>query len=391
MNKKRTMLLTGVIAVGVLLVLGQKFSFGGKPEKASAAKRPPLVSITAARARDLPVIFSAQGHLVPLNQVDVRPQMTGIIQKVHFHEGDQVKAGQLLFTLDATDAIAQLDRARAQAAQIKAQLDDAQREYRRATEMVKSGFMSSSAVDTAASKAESLDAQLKAAQAGVESARVQVEHARIHSPIDGQAGALNVHPGSLAQPGANVPLVTLAQFDPIGVEFSLPEQYLDTLLSARKQEQVTIALDAPDGKKVAGELSFVNYTVSTDSGTIKLKAGFPNRNRSLWPGTFARITVGAGVSKGAVVLPPQAVLEGPAGRFVYLVGEDGKAVSRKVRLLRVQDEDAVVDGLKAGERVVLEGAQDLRNGMSVRIAGQEKMPAERTDKLAATTSSEPGK
>jgi RND family efflux transporter MFP subunit len=391
MEKKSIVLLIGVAAAGSLLALSQHVSFGGKPEKAAAAKQPPLVSIATARTRDLPVTFAVQGHLVPLNQVDMRPQMTGIIQKVHFHEGDQVKVGQLLFTLDATDAAAQLDRAHAQAAQIKAQLDDAQRDYKRSTEMVKSGFMSPSTVDTAASKVESLEAQLKAAQAGVESARVQLEHTRIHSPIDAQAGALNVHPGSLAQPGTSLPLVTLAQFDPIGVEFSLPEQYLNTLLAARKQEQVTIALDAPDGKNVAGDLSFVNYTVSTDSGTIRLKASFPNRNRSLWPGTFARITLGAGVSKDAVVLPPQAVLEGPAGRFVYLVGEDGKAASRKVRLLRVQDEDAVVDGVKAGERVVLEGAQDLRNGMSVRIAGKEKMPAERTDKLAVTTSSESGK
>jgi RND family efflux transporter MFP subunit len=383
-NRKKVAIIIG----GIIIVSGLAFMYGfspGRKRESAALKRPPLVSVTETRTQDFPIEFTAQGHLVALNLVDVRPQLTGTIQSVNFKEGDEIRAGQLLFTLDDSDATAQLQRFEAQAAQIKAQLADARRDYSRATELAKSNFIAPSAVDTAASKVDALQAQLKAAEAEIDSARVVVAHTRITAPISARAGAVAVHAGSLAQTGATAPLVTLAQFDPIGVEFSLPEQNLNPIIAARMDAPVIVSIATPDGKTIDGRLSFINNTVNTDTGTISLKAAFPNRQQRLWPGAFARVTVHAGLSRGAVVLPPQAILEGPAGRFVYAVGGDGLVLSKPVTLLRVQDGMAVIDGLKSGERVVLEGGRNLRSGMSVEVTE----PSAPTSSAAGGTSTGP--
>jgi RND family efflux transporter MFP subunit len=329
-------------------------------------KPAPLVSITNTRSLDIPIDLAAQGHVIALNFVDVRPQLNGTITGVRFHEGQDVRAGQLLFTLDDSDARAQLAKAEAQAAMVKAQLADARRDYQRAQALVASRFVAVSAAETASSKVDALLAQIRAAEADASSARTTLAHTRIVAPIDGKAGAVSVHPGSLAQTGTGAPLVTIAQFSPVGVEFILPEQNMPALLAARAAGTVHVSLDsggAPDG-----ELVFINNTVNPDSASISLKASFPNPRQTLWPGAFVRVVVHAGVSHGAVVLPPQAVQEGPAGRFVYLVGADDKVAAKPVQLLRVQDGVAVIDGLGAGVRVVLEGGANLRPGMQVKVA-----------------------
>ncbi len=368
---------------------GLAFTFGPFQDHrvaAAATKKPLLVSATLSQTRDLPIEFSAHGHLVSMNQVDVRPQLTGTILGIHFKEGEDLRAGQLLFTLDASDASAQLQRSEALAAQIQAQLADARRDFSRATEMAKANFIAPSAVDTAASKVDALQAQLRAAQADIGLARVALAHTRILAPISAKAGALSVRSGSLAQTSAAAPLVTLAQLDPIGVEFSLPEQDLSPLLAARAQGPVVVTMTGPGGQVLQGQLSFINNTVNPDTGTINLKAVFPNRQQLLWPGTFAPVTVRAGFSRGAVVLPPQALLEGPSGRFVYAVGADGKVSAKPVTLLRVQQEMAVVTGLPSGERVVLEGANNLRHGMPVLVAA-----AAASAPVAAPPAVSPGK
>jgi RND family efflux transporter MFP subunit len=358
-----------LLLAALLLAAGASLAYAlrAKTSAPAAAKPLPLVSVTVARQQDLPLELTAQGHLVALNQVEVRPQLTATIIGIHFKEGDDVRAGQLLFTLDDTDARAQLQRNEAQAAQIRAQLADAKRDYGRSSELVKSQFITSSAVDTAASKVEALQAQLKAAQADIDSARMVLTHTRIMAPVAARTGAVAVHPGSLAQTSATAPLVTLVQFAPIGVEFNLPEQYLAPILAARAQGPVHVQLDSPDGKPVDGELTFINNVVNTDSGTISLKASMPNPRNNLWPGAYARVTVLAGADRNAVTLPPQAVLEGPDGRFVYLAGADNKVLRKPVSLLRVQDGQAVVAGLAGGSPVVLEGGANLRSGDAIHI------------------------
>ena len=339
-----------------------------KPIAVVASKPPPWVTLASARSVDLPIKLATQGHLVTLNQVDVRPQFNGIVRSVHFHEGDEVAAGQLLFTLDASDAAAQLDHAKAQAAQMKAQMEEGQRDLRRSQQLAKDNFISASVVDTAAGKVDSLSAQYRAALADIDSATAALARTRITAPMAGLTGQISVHRGSLAQQGASAPLVSVVQFDPIGVEFTLPEANLGDLLAARATNKVTITLEGQDGKSLAGRLVFINNTVNADSATVSLKAAFANPRKLLWPGAYVRITVDAGVNPGAIVLPPQAVLEGPQGRFVRLVGSDNIVSELPVTLLRVQDQLAVVRGLHGGERVVVEGNQSLRVGKAVRVA-----------------------
>jgi membrane fusion protein, multidrug efflux system len=367
MHIRKKQIVVALTVVAALLAAGIGFvhsSGRSAPQKAPAA--PPVVSVIASRSADVPIEFTAQGHLVSLNQVDVRPQITGTIVGVHFKEGDDVRAGQLLFTLDASDATAQLKKSQALAAQIAAQLADAQREYKRSAELVKSEFIAPSAVETVASKVDSLQAQLHAANADIDSARLALAHTRIVAPISAKAGAILVHPGSLAQVSATAALVSLSQFDPIGVEFSLPEQDLNAILAARAASAVNVAIDGADGARITGTLSFINNTVSADTATINLKASLPNPGKRLWPGSYTRVTVSAGTSKGATLLPPQAVQEGPQGRFVYLVGADGKVSQQAVTLVRMHNDMVVVDGLPAGKAVVTEGAANLHPGMQAR-------------------------
>jgi len=366
MNKPLRLIL-GLALLGMVIAGGlgwRTWAATAKPK--SAAKPPPLVGVTTSRTLDLPVRFAAQGHIVPLNQVDIRPQVTGVIRSVNFREGDEVKPGQLLFELDASDVVAQLRRAEAQANQIHAQLDDATRDLNRTLQLVKSGFMSAAVVDTARSKAESLQAQFKAAQADVESSRVRVGYMRIVSPIAGKTGAVVVHPGSLAQVGDAAPLASIVQFDPIAVEFTLPERDLAAVRDAQAAGDTQVGIDL-DGATRSGELSFIDNRVNTGNGTISLKASFANADRHLWPGAYVRVALSAGTTKNAVVLPPQAVLEGPDGNFIFQVDSDKQVVSRPVTLLRIQDHNAVVDGLRSGETVVVEGARSLRSGMTVAI------------------------
>lgn len=371
--KKSFRLIVGIAALSLAAAAGFAWKQWAPADNAkSGSKPPPLVGVTTSRTLDLPVVFAAQGHIVPLNQIDIRPQVTGVIRSVSFREGDEVKPGQLLFELDASDVVAQLRRAEAQANQIRAQLDDATRDLNRTLQLVKSGFLSAAVVDTARSKAESFQAQLKAAQADVESSRVRVGYTRIVSPIAGKAGAVAVHPGSLAQVSDATPLVSIIQFDPISVEFTLPERELAAVRDAQESGDTEVGIDLDDGTKRAGRLSFIDNRVNTTTGTIGLKATFANADRHLWPGAYARVALHAGVSKGAVVLPPQAVLEGPEGHFVFQVGADQHVALHPVTLLRVQDHNAVVAGLNSEATVVVEGARNLRDGMIVAI---DKPPA----------------
>lgn len=329
------------------------------------AKPAPLVSVARVRVLDLPLTLLVQGHVTPLNQVEVRPELTAAIRTVHFREGDPVKAGQLLFTLDSGDTAALLERARAQAAQVRAQLEEAQLGHVRMRRMVDAGYMSSSAIDTQTSKVDGLTAQLAAAQADIASAGVQLGRTRIVAPVAGRTGAVDVHPGSLAQLGQMAALVAIVQLDPIGVEFELPEQHLNAVRATETGVEVRDA----GGAARRGQLTFINSTVNVASGTVMLKASFANPDHALWPGAFVRVALEAGKDRGAAVLPPQAMLEGPNGRFVYVVDAGGHVAARPVLLLRVQDEGAVVTGVRDGERVVVEGAQDLRPGTLVRTSG----------------------
>lgn len=337
----------------------------GASAKAPSTKAAPLVELVSSKVVDLPHIVEAQGHVVPLNEVEVRAQMDAAVASLHFAEGQDVAAGQLLFVLDPGQTAALVRQSKAKYAQIAAELTDARRNYTRSQELVASKYISSSALDAAASKVDMLEAQQQAARAEIESSQVMAGYARITAPISGRAGAVAVRRGALVGPSDSTSLVRIVQIHPIAVEFSLPERELVGLTQAIRQGQAQVQAQTEQGQ-VAGRIIFTDNTIDQATGTIRLKAEFDNADERLWPGAFVSLRVQAGIKHDAVVLPPQAVLEGPEGHFVYQVDADGVVSTRTVVFTGLQDGQAVVTGLPAGQSVVAEGNQSVSPGAHVR-------------------------
>lgn len=329
------------------------------------ASAPPVnVSTVRAQQRDLPVLLGTTGTVAPLSSVDVRAQVTSVVTKVHVREGQFVRAGELLFTLDARTDEANVAKARAQLARDEAGLADAQRQLERSRELLAQNFVSQGALDANQTLVQSQAALVAADRAALEASRVALSYARITAPGAGRAGAINVFPGSAVQ--ANVTaLVTITQLDPITVAFTLPQRQLGDALAALKGEGAAVSAALPDGAGVfKGRLQFVDNAVDPSSGTVKVKAQFDNREGKLWPGAFVNVAMTVRTLKDAIVVPQAAIVQGARGTIVYAV-QDGKAVPRPIQVLYAQGDDAAVSGVRAGERIVLDGRQNLRPGSAV--------------------------
>ena len=325
---------------------------------------PVSVSTVRARQRDVDVTLEAIGTVTAINSVDVRPQVSSVITRVHISEGQFVKAGQLLFTLDARNDEVNLAKARAQLARDAASLADAQRQLARGRDLLAQKFVSQGAVDTSQTLVETQQAAVAGDQAAIDAARVALSYDRIVAPVPGRTGAINVYAGSTVQPGAAA-LVTITQIDPIAVAFSLPQRDLGDALRTLRGGGKVVAL-LPDGRgEITGTLRFVDNAVDANSGTVRAKAQFGNADEVLWPGAFVKVRLVVRTLKGAVVVPQVAVIQAPRGSIVYAVGPDDRAIARRVEVLYAYGSDAVVSGVQAGERVVVDGRQNLRSGVSV--------------------------
>ena len=343
---------------------------------ASAAAPPVTVSTVKALKRDLPVLLKAAGSVTPLTSVDIRSQVSSSVSKVHIRDGQFVKAGDLLFTLDARTDEANVAKARAQLAKDNASLADAQRQWVRAQQLLAQSFISQGALDTTRAQVDSQLAVVAADQAAVDATRVALSYARITAPNAGRAGSIGVSAGSAVQ--ANVtPLVTITQLDPIAVAFSIPQRNLGDALAALKDggAQVTAAL-ADNAGKFSGRLKFVDNAVDASSGSVKVRAEFANPDGKLWPGAFVEVSQTVSTIKDGVVIPQAAIIQSARGTIVYVV-EQGKAVLKPVKLLYAQGDDAAVSGVSEGETIVLVGKQNLRPGSAVveRPAGEASAPA----------------
>src|SRR5580765_4052131 len=332
---------------------------------ASGAGGPVSVSSVRAVARDTDVMLEATGTISALNSVDIRPQVSSVIMQVNIREGQFVKAGQLLFTLDARNDEVNLAKAKAQLARDQASLADAQRQLARSRELLGQGFISQGAVDTNQTLVDAQQAVVSADRAAIQAALVGLSYNRIVAPAAGRAGAINVYVGSTVQP-AGAALVTITQLDPIAVAFSLPQRNLNDALQTLRSGGGKVVAVLPESRgELTGKLQFVDNVVDPNSGTVKVKAQFDNANEALWPGAFVTVRLAVNTLKGAVVVPQAAVIQGPRGAVVYAVDADDKAVSRRVEVLYANGPDAVVGGVRAGERIVVEGRQNLRPGVTV--------------------------
>jgi len=335
------------------------------PASAAASAAPVSISSVRAVTKDVGVVLEATGTISALNSVDIRPQVSSVITQVNIREGQFVKAGQLLFTLDARNDEVNLAKARAQLARDLAALADAQRQLQRSRDLLAQNFISQGAVDTNQTLVDTQQAVVTADRAAIDAAQVGLSYNRIVAPAAGRAGAINVFAGSTVQPGGAA-LVTITQLDPIAVSFGLPQRHLNEALQTLRGGGGKVFAVLPEGRgEVVGKLQFVDNVVDPNSGTVKVKAVFDNAHELLWPGAFVNVRLATSTLKGAVVVPQAAVIRGPRGTLVYTVDANSRAVARPVELLHAAGLEAAIRGIQPGERVVLDGRQNLRAGVPV--------------------------
>jgi membrane fusion protein, multidrug efflux system len=336
------------------------------PPPASAL---PVVAALAEQ-KDVPVQVRAIGGVEAYSTVAVKTQITGELTGVYFKEGDDVRRGQLLFTLDKRPLEAELRKQESTLARDQAQAANARAQQKRYQSLVTAGVVSSESYDQFATAASALDAAVEADKAAVENARVQLQYCSIYSPINGRTGNLIVHRGNMIKANDNPPLVNINQVQPIYVTFTIPEQYLGEIkqLSARGRLRVEAKVPNDPHGGAAGKLSFFDNAVDQGTGTIKLKGEFVNADRRLWPGQFVDAVLTLRTQPGAIVVPSQAIQNGQQGQYVFVIKKDMTVESRPVSVIQGVDGKVIVQkGLVAGEQVVTDGQLRLVPGARVTI------------------------
>jgi RND family efflux transporter MFP subunit len=374
------LLAIGVIASGwwYLSVRAQEQAKGGKTKPEQAV----VVKSELAIKKDVPETLAVTGFVTPLETVDIRSQVVATIQSVNVKEGQTVRAGQSLFSLDNRGANADSDKLAAQLVRDQVALDDAQRTLTRNIELLAKNFVSQSVVDTAKSAVDAAQATLKADRAALTSGLVTVDYHRITAPISGRVGEIKVHIGSLVQPGSTDVMTTVTQMDPINVTFSIPERYASSLLAEQRSGALSVAVNA-GGEKLDGKLSFIDNAIDSTAGSIKVRAVFSNPRAVLWPGALVDVTLALRTITGAIVVSPRSIQVGPSGQFVYVIGVDSKVTPKPVKIGYLTSDLAVINGLDEGSRVVSEGGQNLRPGLKVTEAQEPASSANKSSEKAA--------
>jgi multidrug efflux system membrane fusion protein len=369
LNDSRAFFVLGVIAL--LTSCSRRTS---APAMASATLAP--VDVAQVIKRDVPAEIRAIGSVQAYSTVTVRSQITGQLMKTHFREGDKVKTGDLMFTIDSRPSPAALNQAQADLAQAEAKLGQAQRDWERAKKLGPSEALAQSTYDGYKAAWEAAQAALLANRAAVSNAALNLEFTSIRSPIDGRTGTVMTKDGNIIK-AEDDQIVTINQVQPIYVTFSVPEQELPGIRDRMKSGRLGVRVEAAglDAGVTGGQLNFVNNAVDPNTGTILLRAVFPNRQETLWPGQFANAVLTVGVQTNAIVIPSQAVQSGQQGDFVFVVNSDLTAQPRSVVVgSRAGEQTIIRQGLRPGESVVTSGQLRLAPGMKVQIQNSSTAP-----------------
>lgn len=391
--------MAGSACSGTAASSGARGPGGGRGGRGGEGAAVPVVTAKAAQ-KDVPIEIAAIGNVEAFETVSVRPQVTGIITEVLFHEGDMVKPGDRLFTIDPRPYQAQLEQAEANVArdealfnQAEAQVarDKAQTDYmsltaKRNDELVERGIVSkdlAQQAQAAASAGEagvkadlaavaSAKAQLVAQRAAVDNAKLQLAYTSIRAPIGGRTGNLTMKGGNLVT--ANVTeLLTIAEIEPVLITFTVPADHLNSIRQNDRQKPLSVVATPQneDVQPATGTLSFVDNIVDTSTDTIKLKAKFDNKDRRLWPGQFARVSLRIDTLSNATVVPNEAVQTGQDGQFVFVVKDDSTVEQRTITVAqRINEEVVVTKGIAPGETIVTEGQLRLEPGSRVQAPGE---------------------
>lgn len=360
-------------------MLGLQASHAEAPAQQAAAPAVP-VSVAQVLQQDVTLWNEFSGRLEAVQRVDVRPRVSGAVQAVHFKEGALVKAGDLLFTVDPAPYTAEVDRAEAQVVAARARMAYTQSESERATRLWDERAIAQKEYDERVNAQREADANLRAAQAALQTARLNLGYTQVRAPVSGRVGRIEVTVGNLVSAGAGAPvLTTLVSVDPMYASFDVDEQVVTSALQGLRATgegrstraliesiPVQMGVGTGDGTPYTGHLQLIDNQVDAKSGTVRVRAVFGNADGTLMAGQFARIRMGQPQSTQAVLINERAVGTDQSKKFVLVIGDGNKAEYREVQLgAPVDGLRVITSGLKAGERIVVNGLQRVRPGVVV--------------------------
>jgi multidrug efflux system membrane fusion protein len=383
-GRNRRILAIGLIVILTVVALVYIFAGSSTPQRRPgrfAAEGPVPVLVAAAVRADVPVYLGAVGTTRALNTVTVRAQVDGKLLEVAFKEGQDVKKGDVVARIDPTTFQAQLNQAAAKKAQDEAQLANAKRDLERYERLAATNAINRQQLDTQKALVNQNAALVLADQAAVESAQATLGYTNIVAPIDGRTGIRQVDEGNIVHPSDSTGIVTLTQLHPISVLFNLPQQELNQVNSAFAKGPLSVDAQRSDNDAVIdrGTLRVVDNQVDQSTGTVKLKAEFPNAELQLWPGQFVNVRLLIDTLKQVTVIPTGAVQRGPNGTFVYVVKDDNTVTMRPINVQKQDETQTVVaSGVEPSERVVTTGFARLVDGGKIAIGSAEGAPAAAT-------------
>jgi multidrug efflux system membrane fusion protein len=359
-------------AVALALVLGGYWYFSRNATDAAGARGGNIAPVRVASVvrRDMPVVEHSLGTIIANTTVNVTSRVQGVVDSAAFTEGQFVKKGDLLFRIDPRSFEAALAQARAVLSKDQAQLVNATRDKARYQNLASQGAISDQQRDTSATNADVMVATVAADKAAVDMAALNLDYTQIRSPVDGKTGPLLVQPGNMVSATALTPLVTIEQVRPVKLSFTLPQSDLDRIQARQKNHGLIAILESKAGQApLSAPVNFTSNAVSGSSGTIELRAMFDNQDLALVPGQLVNVTVELDNIANALVVPRDAVNDGPNGSYVYVV-HGGKAVSHPVKILFDDTVNVAVDGdIAPGDQVITEGQLRVEPNAAVRVLG----------------------
>lgn len=381
-GRKRSRL--GWWLVGVAVVGGLGYWGWNKYGAQSAAQRsrPQMdmrvpVLASPAEIKDVPVYLDGVGAVRALNTVTVRAQVDGKLTSVNFKEGQDVTGGDVLAIIDPVIYQAQYDQALAKKAQDEALLANARLDLARYQQLAAANAGSKQQADTQKATVAQLEAQVRSDQAAIDNASALLGYTRIVAPIGGRAGLRQVDMGNLIRSSDTNGLVVITQLQPIAVSFSLPQQQVARVNTASDKSKLTVDVFGNDGVTVVdtGTLTGIDNQIDPTTGTVKVKAEFPNKTMQLWPGQFVNVRLKVETLKDVLVVPTAAVQRGPAGTFSYVVGEGSAVSARPIKVVQQSETESVInEGLQAGDSVVTTGFANLTDGARVNVGTRDGTP-----------------
>jgi membrane fusion protein, multidrug efflux system len=368
-KQKITVSLLGIAIVGSV---GAWLYGAGTPAPAAATPQPPAVPVVAATVKsgDVPIYLRGVGTVIAYNNVIARSQITGQLVNIAFQQGQTVHKGDLLAEIDPRPYQAQLDQTIANRDRDQAQLVNAQSNLDRYTKLGASGWATPQLIETQKAQVGQLQAMVKSDEALIEGARVNLSYTRLTAPIDGVTGIRQIDIGNIIHPTDPNGLVDVAQVQPISVLFTLPETTFAEIQAQMAKGPLTVLAYSQDDKTELdhGTLELIDNQILQTTGTLRLRANFPNAKHMLWPGELVNMRLLLDTRHDGLTVPPAAVQQGPNGAYVYAIDANGKAELRPVKVAQISNGAALIDsGLQADETVVVDGQYGLQPGSPVNI------------------------